>query len=77
MERYEALIALGCGICGGPPKEGERYHFDHDHVTGEFRGMLCNWCNHGLGNFRDDVDRMERAILYLEAAAKRRLHAVK
>ncbi len=38
---------------------------DHDHDTDEFRGWLCHDCNRGIGNFKDDVSRMQRAIEYL------------
>ena len=39
-----------CAACGKPDPE----HVDHDHVTGEVRGMLCFNCNQALGNVRDD-----------------------
>ncbi len=39
---------------------------DHDHTTNEFRGWLCHQCNRGLGFFKDDVERLERAIRYLQ-----------
>jgi hypothetical protein len=41
-------------------------HVDHDHSTGEIRGLLCFGCNGALGQFRDDSEVMRRAVDYLE-----------
>lgn len=38
---------------------------DHDHDTNTFRGHLCHNCNRAIGNFNDDVARLERAKQYL------------
>jgi hypothetical protein len=51
-----------CAICG----EQAAGHVDHDHVTGKVRGLTCFNCNGGLGQFRDRVDIMLKAIDYLE-----------
>lgn len=39
---------------------------DHNHVTGERRGLLCHSCNTMLGRARDDITVLESAIDYLE-----------
>lgn len=44
-------------------------YIDHDHITGQIRGLLCNSCNQGLGFFRDNITFLQRAALYLQEAA--------
>ena len=38
---------------------------DHCHSTNKVRGMLCNNCNTGLGQFKDNITFLENAISYL------------
>src|SRR5580658_7213364 len=48
-DQYKELASKGCAICGGPPRGRGRYHFDHNHTTGKFRGLLCSKCNPAIG----------------------------
>mgnify|MGYP001560667326 CR=1 FL=1 len=59
-----------CSICKGPSLNGKRLRIDHDHKTGRIRGLLCNGCNLGLGNFKDSLDNLRNAFEYLEGLIK-------
>ena len=52
-----------CAICGRPEKN-KALAVDHDHDTGEIRGLLCGYCNVRLGWF--DKYRTE-TLVYLGA----------
>lgn len=56
-----------CGICGGAFKNPFDGMIDHDHRTGDLRGLLCQNCNRGLGMFRDSIELLIRAAEYLSA----------
>lgn len=66
---YDELLARqggGCGICGKPPGKIS-LHVDHDHETGEIRGLLCVGCNNALGQFHDDPDLLALAADYVSS----------
>lgn len=46
---------------------GKRWVIDHDHKTGETRGILCNRCNTLLGHGADDENILMNAIKYLRS----------
>ena len=56
-----------CAICrtDNPRQRSEHFHIDHNHETGEIRGLLCSPCNQGLGYFQENVEVMAKAIAYL------------
>lgn len=63
VEIIENLLAIGiCQICDSE----DNLVIDHDHETGFVRGILCHTCNTGLGKLGDTVDRVRRALGYLE-----------
>ncbi len=51
-----------CKIC----KINKATHIDHNHKTGEVRGILCNICNSGLGFLKDDIGILKSAVKYLK-----------
>lgn len=55
-----------CFICRRASGRRKRLAVDHDHTTGEVRGLLCGTCNlRVIGHLRDDVEALQRAIAYL------------
>ena len=68
IDEYKAMLRAqgdACAICAQPP--GERsLAVDHDHETGEVRGLLCSACNAGLGMFGDSSPTLIRAWEYLQ-----------
>lgn len=74
-EDYEKMLAEQNGVC----KICKRYRtasnknhmaIDHCHKTGKIRGILCNWCNRGLGVFEDNLEFLENAKIYLLESKK-------
>lgn len=55
-----------CQICGEINRSGKMLGVDHCHKSNRIRGLLCSNCNFGLGYFRDNLDVLQNAILYLE-----------
>jgi Recombination endonuclease VII len=71
-EKYAELLFLQggvCAICRGVTADSRALHVDHDHSTGTVRGLLCEACNFGLGQFRDNVEFLREAIVYLERSS--------
>lgn len=76
-----------CAICGcclvdkGLGHESHRNgspttpQLDHDHETGQIRGVLCGRCNSGLGGFKDSPNLLLKAIRYLQIWKKRPVDA--
>lgn len=54
-----------CAICGDP-LDKVTTRIDHDHETGEVRGLLCASCNTGIGLLKDSIDVLESAKRYLK-----------
>lgn len=56
-----------CAICGEADDQRpvKRLVVDHNHRTDGIRALLCTTCNLGLGAFKDDIDRITKAIEYL------------
>lgn len=71
---YEEILlsqASRCAICGtsypgshSNPKI-KRFAVDHDHKASRVRGLLCSYCNTGLGQFKDNISFLRKAIEYL------------
>ena len=55
-----------CAICGEPGPDQGSLHVDHDHASGQVRGLLCVSCNNALGAFREDYDILRAAADYLD-----------
>lgn len=72
-EEFESKLETqggGCAICGSPTPRGRiggRFHQDHNHLTGQARGVLCAPCNLGIGHLQENPELLRLAALYLES----------
>lgn len=57
-----------CDICGTEEMNNKNKVLcvDHNHISGEIRGLLCGNCNLGLGNLQDSKELLIKAIKYLK-----------
>ena len=53
-----------CGTLGKDLKKGLCY--DHDHITGKFRGWLCSRCNVALGMVNDNTETLLALVEYIK-----------
>lgn len=68
QEVYEHMYSLQGGACKICEKNFPRLHVDHDHKTGNVRGLLCGSCNRAIGLLKDDVSNLTNAINYINNA---------
>ena len=73
LEKYDQILAAqkgGCAICHSKTaktKRNGRFCVDHDHATGEVRGLLCAPCNRGIGLLQDNAEILDAGAAYLRS----------
>ena len=73
LEEYNTMYDTQkgvCKICSEPSSVQRRLHVDHNHKTGEVRGLLCYHCNLMLGLARDNAETLKKAAQYIENFSK-------
>jgi len=72
-EKFEQMLIEqnnSCACCGTQfDKNGKRMgraHIDHNHQTGEVRGLLCGLCNMAAGKIKDSSALAQRLADYLK-----------
>jgi hypothetical protein len=75
LEEYNMMLDEQGGVCAICQMPERRKHprtddpmllaVDHDHVTGQIRGLLCSTCNIMLGHAQDSIATLASAIQYL------------
>jgi hypothetical protein len=71
IEQYNEMSEVQdhkCMICGGTEMnyKNKVLCVDHNHTTGQVRGLLCGLCNSGIGKFKEDKQLLMNTIKYLE-----------
>lgn len=71
LEDYNSMLEKQegkCAICGNKEMnyKNKVLCVDHNHETGQVRGLLCGLCNSGLGKFRENKNFLNNAIKYIQ-----------
>lgn len=74
LEEWERIFELqsrGCAACESKvPRSKKGWATDHDHRTGQVRGILCQPCNMALGLVKESIDILRGLIAYLNKVAE-------
>ncbi len=70
IEKYDQMLLDQKGLCFichkvSKNKWGNGLVIDHDHKTDQVRKLLCDTCNKGLGQFKDDPELLKNAAEYI------------
>lgn len=70
IEQYNQMFLEqngNCAICNINQSNFKRgLAVDHCHITGKIRGLLCGNCNLGIGNFKEGIENLYKAIEYIK-----------
>jgi len=75
-DQFQAMLDRAggkCEVCRKPFEHRSQRNgacIDHNHETGEIRGLLCHSCNRAIGLLGDCPERLEKMILYLRGVCK-------
>lgn len=70
QKMYEEQKGL-CKLCHKPlPTDFQKAHTDHNHQTGEVRGLLHGKCNRFLGQLEKSLDLVQSAVEYIRGVVK-------
>lgn len=74
-ERYEEMLIEQdnrCKICSTHNDDLTRkLAVDHNHDTGEVRGLLCSQCNYFLGIVSNNIDIFTKSVDYLKETVEK------
>lgn len=69
-DQFDQLLVDSCGRCDSCGEQftntRSSHHIDHNHTTGEVRGLLCSRCNVALGMLQDNPQKIVQLLKYLE-----------
>lgn len=70
LDQYNKMLLEQDGKCAACKQESTENDsslaIDHDHMTGEIRGLLCRTCNLALGLLKDDPSRIAGLLEYIQ-----------
>ncbi len=71
LQTFNAMLmaqGYACAVCCVDLRTltSKNVHADHCHSSGSPRGILCHYCNAGLGHFKDNPSLLRAAANYIE-----------
>ena len=78
LEQYKIILESqnnSCAICETktPGGNGNYFYVDHNHKTGQVRGLLCHRCNFLIGQALEDIDILKSSVKYLRKWGSKKL----